>query len=217
MTQQADIRLMVAIPTAGMVPIGFANSLAGMVARFASARVPTIPEKTITMSLRVLQSSNWITNREKLARAAVDEDFTHLMFLDDDMNFAPEVLEVLLGRRQDIVVTNYLIKCEPPVDFVAVDLQGMRVQTTQQSTGLQEIMYSGFGASIISTEVFRRVGQPWFLPYFNAEKSEYTTEDNPFFERARNAGFKVHLDHDASKLLGHIGQKQWIWNEVKHG
>lgn len=213
---KADLRLMVAIPTAGRVPIGFATSLTGMVARFATTKVPTMPEKSITLSLRVLESSNWITNREKLARQAVDEDFTHIVWLDDDMTFEPETLEVVLGRRQDIVLTNYLIKCEPP-DFVAVGLDGERVATRESSTGMQEILYSGFGFSVISTEVFKRTGQPWFLPYFNAEKSEYTTEDNPFFERARAAGFKVYLDHDASKLLGHVGQRRWVWNEVKHG
>jgi hypothetical protein len=213
---QADLRVMVAIPTAGRVPIAFASSLAGMVARMATARCPTVPDKSITMSLRVLESSNWITNREKLARQAVDEGYTHLMFLDDDMAFAPEVFEILLGRRHDIVVTNYLIKTEPAGDFVAVNEAGQRVPTKHESTGLQEIAYSGFGVSLIATEVFRKTPQPWFIPEFNSEKSEYTTEDNPFFARARKAGFRVYLDHDASKLVGHHGNKQWRWDEVKN-
>lgn len=214
---KADIRIMVAIPTAGTVGIGFATSLATMTARFAAERVPTIPEKSLAMTIRVVASSNWITNREKLARLAIDEDHTHIMFLDDDMVFDPRVLEILIGRRQDIVVTNYLIKTEPASDFVAVSLDDRRVPTKEESTGLQEISYSGFGVSMISTEVFRKTPQPWFMPEFSPEKSEYTTEDNPFFRRAREAGFKVHLDQDASKLVAHCGQKTWDWKEVKYG
>src|SRR5574343_1200080 len=114
---KADVRVMVAVPSAGKVPLQFAVSLAAMTARFAAERVPTMPEETISMVIRTIESSNWITNREKLAKMSVEEDATHLMFLDDDMSFDPRVMEVLLGRRQDVVLTNYLIKTEPPQDF----------------------------------------------------------------------------------------------------
>jgi len=212
-----DIKIGIAIPTAGTVRMGFAASLVGMVAKFAAGGVPTVPEAKISLALHVLESSNWITNREKLARASVDDGETHLLFLDDDMTFDPRVLEILLGRRQEIVTTNYLIKTDPPTDFVAVSLDGQRVMTKAESTGIMPVAYSGFGVSLIEVEVFRKTPQPWFMPDFNAEKSEYTTEDNPFFRRAREAGFTVYVDHDASKLVSHMGIKSWNWSEVKHG
>ena len=212
-----DIKIGIAIPTAGTVRMGFAASLVGMVAKFAAGGVPTVPEAKISLALHVLESSNWITNREKLARASVDDGETHLLFLDDDMTFDPRVLEILLGRRQAIVTTNYLIKTDPPTDFVAVSLDGQRVMTKAESTGIMPVAYSGFGVSLIEVEVFRKTPQPWFMPDFNAEKSEYTTEDNPFFRRAREAGFTVYVDHDASKLVSHMGIKSWNWSEVKHG
>lgn len=213
---KADIRVMVSIPTAGMVPAMFAYSVAGMVARFAADQVPTVPEASISMILRMVESSNWITNREKLGKMALDEDATHILTLDDDMTFDPRVLEVLLGRRQDVVLTNYLIKSLPPKDFVAVDLNGRRLPTTARSTGIQPIQYSGFGVGLIKTDVLRKVPRPWFLPKYNAEQFEYTTEDMPFFEKVREAGFMVYVDHDASKMVGHIGRKTWFWDEVKH-
>lgn len=211
------IKLVVAIPTAGRVPMGFAYSLSGMIAKVAADKVPTMPEATLEISMDIVESSNWITNREQLARRAIDSGKTHLMFLDDDMTFEPQVLEIMLGRRQRIVCTNYLIKTEPEKDFVAVGLDGQRVQTTERSTGLQPIAYSGFGVSVFDVEVFRRTPQPWFAPEFNAESSSYTTEDNPFYRRAQEAGFTVYLDHDASKLVSHIGQRAWNWRQVKHG
>jgi hypothetical protein len=63
----------------------------------------------------------------------------------------------------------------------------------------------------------KRTPKAWFLPKFMPESNSYTTEDNPFYERAREAGFKVYLDQDASKLVSHIGRKAWHWSEVKHG
>jgi len=213
----SDIKIGICIPTAGVVRIGFAASLVGLVAKFAAGGVPTVPEAKITIALHVLESSNWITNREKLARMAINDGETHLMFLDDDMLFDPRVLEVLLGRRQAIVTTNYLIKTEPAQDFVAVGLDGLRIPTKAESTGIVPISYSGFGVSLIEVEVFRKTPQPWFMPDFNAEKSEYTTEDNPFFRRAREAGFAVYVDHDASKLVSHLGARLWNWSEVNYG
>lgn len=212
-----DLRIGIAIPTAGTVRMAFAASLVGMVAKFSAGGVPTVPEAKISIALHVLESSNWITNREKLARMAITDNETHLMFLDDDMQFDPSVLDILLGRRQAIVTTNYLIKTEPARDFVAVTLDGNRLPTKAESVGIEPVAYSGFGVSLIEVEVFKRTTQPWFMPDFNAEKSEYTTEDNPFFRRAREAGFTVYVDHDASKLVSHMGTKSWNWNEVKHG
>lgn len=213
----SDVKLVIGVPTAGRVPMGFAYSLAGMIAKVGAHRIPTIPEATIEVCMDIVESSNWITNREQLARRAVDGGKTHLMFLDDDMTFEPQILEIMLGRRQDIVCTNYLIKTEPAKDFVAVGLNGQRVPTTATSVGLEPIAYSGFGVSIFATEVFKKTPQPWFLPEFNAEKSEYTTEDNPFYRKAREAGFTVYLDHDASKLVSHIGQRAWNWKECSNG
>lgn len=212
-----DIKLVIAIPTAGTVRMGFAYSLAGMIARLGAMRVPTIPECTIEVKMDVVESSNWITNREQLAKRAVDAGMTHLMFLDDDMVFEPQVLEIMLGRRQDIVCVNYLIKTIPEKDFVAVGLDGNRVPTLEASTGLLPIAYSGFGVSIFSTEVFRKIPQPWFLPEFDPSTGGYTTEDNPFYRKAREAGFTVYLDQDASKLVTHLGGRSWNWKDCKHG
>jgi hypothetical protein len=212
-----DVKLVIAIPTAGKVPMGFAYSLAGMIAKIGAHRIPTLPEATIEICMDIVESSNWITNREQLARRAIDGGKTHLLFLDDDMTFEPQILEIMLGRRQAIVCTNYLIKTEACDSFVAVGMDGKRLPTTEASVGIEPILYSGFGVSIFDTEVFKKTPQPWFAPDFDAATSSYTTEDNPFYRRAREAGFDVFLDHDASKLVSHVGAKAWNWKEYKHG
>ena len=211
------IKLVIAIPTAGMVRMGFAYSLAGMVAHVAAHGCRTRPEATIELKMDIVESSVIHTNREQLVKRAIDTGMTHLMFLDDDMVFEPSILEVMLGRRQGVVCTNYLIKTEPAKDFVAVGLGGNRVDTTEASTGLVPIAYSGFGVSVFETDVFKSTPQPWFLPKFIPESNSYTTEDNPFYERVRSAGHTVYLDQDASKLVSHLGSKAWNFREVKHG
>jgi ABC-type Fe3+-hydroxamate transport system substrate-binding protein len=212
-----DIKLVIAIPTAGTVKMGFAYSLAGLIGYLSANAIPSRPESTIEVKMDVVESSVIHTNREKLVRRAIDSGMTHLMFLDDDMVFEPNILDIMLGRRQPVVCTNYLIKTDACDSFVAVGLNDKRVATTEKSTGLKPIAYSGFGVSVFEVDVFKNTPQPWFLPKFIPEDNGYTTEDNPFYERVRAAGYKVYLDQDASKLISHLGGSSWNWREYKNG
>ncbi len=212
-----NIRLSIAIPTAGTVKMGFAYSLAGLVGHVAAHAIPSRPEAGIELKMDVVESSVIHTNREQLVKRAIDTGMTHLLFLDDDMVFEPNILDVMLGRRMPVVCTNYLIKTDACDSFVAVGLNGKRVNTLPSSTGIMPIAYSGFGVSLFEIDVFKNTPQPWFLPKFIPEENSYTTEDNPFYERVRNAGHKVYLDQDASKLVSHLGGKSWNWREFKNG
>lgn len=209
------IKLVIGIPTTGSVGMGFAYSLCGLVSYIAAHGIKTRPESIVEVSLDVQESSVIHTNREQIVARAIEKKATHLLFLDHDMVFEPTILDVLASRRHPIVVTNYVLKQEKP-DFVAVGFDDKRVRTLESSTGLQPIIYSGFGVSLFETYVFANTPQPWFLPLFIPETNSYSTEDYPCFDRLRKAGFTTYLDHDASKLInGHLGLKGFNWKEFK--
>lgn len=212
---QQELKLLIAVPTAGMVPIGFTYSLTSLVSYHSTFGIPSRKESRVSMAIEVRQSSCIQSNREKLAKSAIEQGMTHLLFIDDDMTFEPKAVEIMLGRRQPVVVTNYLIKSALDPQFLAIGLEGQRVPTREDSTGMLPILYSGFGLSLFEVEVFKKTPQPWFQPEYDPEESAYTTEDFSFFERVRNSGFDVFLDQDASKLIGHIGKKIWRWDEWK--
>jgi hypothetical protein len=206
------LKIVVCIPTAGMVPIEFAISVAGMLLKTTSG-VPTRPEATIFLSMNTNVSSVIHSNREMGVASALEQGATHVLFLDDDMQFEPNILEVLLGRRQPVVAVNYAIK-KKPIEFVAVGLDGRRIVTHEKSTGLQEIQYTGFGVSLFEAHVFRKVPHPWFQPRYVPDAGCYTTEDLPFYEKVREAGIPCYVDHDASKLVtGHVGRHVYSWRE----
>ena len=208
------IKLTIGIPTAGRVCMGFAYSLVGMVSKLAAHGLPTLPEATIECNMDVVESSVIHTNREKIVDRAIKAERTHLMFIDDDMVFEPQILEIMLGRRMSVVAVNYLIKSEENPQFVAVGMDGKRVQTTKDSTGLVPIAYSGFGVSVFDLAAFKGTPQPWFEPKFIPEGCEYTTEDNPCYAKLAAHGFQPYLDQDASKLVRHIGNHAWVWNQL---
>ena len=195
--------------------MGFAYSLCGLVSYIASNGIPSRPESVVTISLDVVESSVIHTNREQIINRAIKSEATHVLFLDHDMIFEPQIIDVLFSRRHPIVATNYLTKEAEP-KFVAVSLTGERIPTLENSTGLAPIAYSGFGVSLFETRVFKDTPKPWFLPDYIAASDTYTTEDNPCFRRLREAGHEAWMDQDASKLItGHVGLKSWAWTQFK--
>lgn len=211
------IKLVIAVPSAGTTRMDFTTSVTGLLSKIASDCLPTRPECGVEVSMDVAMSSVIHGNRETLAMRAIEQEKTHILFLDDDMAFDPRVIDILFGRRQSVVATNYLIKTEAKDSFVAVGLNGKRVVTDEKTTGIVPVAYTGFGVSLFDIEVFKQTPQPWFLPQWVPDKKIYTTEDNPFYARVRAAGFTVYLDQDASKLVTHLGNSSWNWKEYRHG
>lgn len=211
----SDIRLVIGIPTAGMVRMSFAYSLSGLMGYIAANGSRSRPEASLHVGIDVQESSVIHSNREAIVHRAIEAGKTHLLFLDDDMTFEPNILDVMLGRRHPVVCTNYMIKTFPAneADWVAVSLAQKRVPTRRQDTGIVPIAASGFGVSLFDLEAFKRAERPWFLPNYAGPPQFYSTEDYPCYERIRRAGFDVMLDQDASKLVSHIGSKAWNWSE----
>ncbi len=208
------IKLVIAIPSSGSNPFAFTMSAMSLIA-YLSGGIRSRLESAVELTLDGQCSSVIQSNREQLVKRALQADKTHLLFLDHDMRFHPDAVNLLFSRRHPVVCTNYLIKRQPPErpDFVAVGLNGRRVPTTEKSTGIEPVAYSGFGVSLFELRVFASTPQPWFEPKFVPEADCYTTEDNPCYERIRAAGFPVYLDHDASKLVGHMGDFEWKWDQ----
>ena len=205
-----DTRITVAIPSAGRVSTNFMYSMISLMSYLQANGVPGF---NIDVKLDIVQSSVIYGNRQKLVSRAIDSGQTHIMFIDDDMIFQPQVFGMLLQRQLPVVVTNYLIKVDEP-KFVAISLDGNRVPTTVESTGCENVMFSGFGVSLFQTDVFKAIPKPWFMPLYNEEEDHFTPEDEPLFEKIRAAGYDVWLDHDASKLVAHEGIKMWRWDQV---
>lgn len=206
-----SINIVVATPSSGQTRFIYALSLARLVAYYAQVRL--LPEvKTQQMDFLGLEGSGISSNREWLVREALKkEDVTHILFIDDDMGFNMDTLHKLVQKRQPIVGCNYRIRV-PPGNFTAVSLKGERVETNKEKSGLEEVFYCGFGFCLIERKVFEAIEEPRFMiKYFNNEQY-YSTEDSPFFEKAREKGFPCYIDHDASKLILHQGIVNYTWD-----
>mgnify|MGYP000653242359 CR=1 FL=1 len=67
-------RISIAVPTAGTVPMAFTYSLSGLIGFTAAQGIPSMPGAEVDLQINVVESSNWITNREQLVRRALDKE-----------------------------------------------------------------------------------------------------------------------------------------------
>jgi hypothetical protein len=208
-----EIRLSIGVPSSGFVRAGFAHSLANMMGHLASIGIQSRPNTPLTLLLNMVEGSVIHMARENIVMRALEENATHLLFLDDDMVFEADILDVLFSRDSQATITNYLLKVDQP-KFLTVDEDSQEIKTIEESTGLQVARSGGFGISLFDMDVFKKTPQPWFLPLYIPSIKRYTTEDVPFFHRIKQAGFQLYVDHDASKKVSHIGNKIWDWKQL---
>jgi len=163
---------------------------------------------TDAISLKIMQGTIIQNQRADLCLDAMREGCSHILFIDSDMTFPQDMVQRLLKHDVDIVATNCARRRMPTGPTAQnYDENGNRqpVYTMPDSTGLEEIGSVGTGVMLIKKEVFQNMSEPWFDMPWQTGKRGYMGEDVFFCKKAQELGFKVYIDHDVSKEIGHIG------------
>lgn len=161
--------------------------------------------------------------RNRLIELALEQDCTHIMFLDDDVLHPPDIIHRLLAHDKDIVGGLYLMRNFPhrPIMFHIANDDGTCAwrQLGEQEDGLIKVVNMGAGACLIKTDVFRKMKEKGFT--FTAQwgpqnlkrdvwftlgelQADTWCDDIAFFNRARKCGFDIYVDLDVR--CGHLGQ-----------
>lgn len=143
-------------------------------------------------------------NRNIMIRMALEHEATHIFFLDDDCFVKPDIIHRLLAHDVDIVGGLYLMRNFPhlPIMFdEAFDDGRCRFAFLNEGRqGLAECVNMGLGAALIKTNVFRTMPDPWVT--LGECEPDHWCDDIAFFNRARKAGFKIHVDLEVP--VGHV-------------
>lgn len=131
----------------------------------------------------------------------------YLLFVDDDMVFKHDALELLLADHKDIVTGNAFTRAYPvkPVVgmFDPVRKGRVSVLIDYKKDALQPVDSCGMAFTLISRNALEKVGPKPFDLLFFPETDGELHEDSSFCWRAKEAGLQVWLD--ASVQIGHIG------------
>lgn len=156
-------------------------------------------------------------NRNLIIEQAIAHECTHIMFLDDDVAFAPTLLSDLMKYSdKDVVTALYLMRNYPhqPIIFSEAleDGRCKHLYPSDDNTGLVEIVACGLGACLIKTEIFKALEKPWIR--LGELEKDHWCDDIGFFRRVREAGFKLYCD--LSIQVGHMAQAT-IWPQHTDG
>lgn len=150
-------------------------------------------------------------NRNIMIRLALQNNATHILFLDDDMSFKPDLLKRLLSHNLDIVSGLYVMRNYPhlPVMFDEKMNDGKcKFKFLRPDVrGVVEVVNIGLGACLIKTDVFRQMcgdNDPEKFCWITLGEAEadHWSDDISFFNRVSKMGIKMHVDTDAR--CGHV-------------
>jgi hypothetical protein len=188
------VKIAICFPSHSHTKSSFTVSLAAMLMKV----VTTMPHE-----FRLFHAEGHLPDvRNELAAQVLEWGADVQLCVDADQTFPEDTLHRLLAHDLDIVGANYPRRM--PMGAPTAALDGQPVETRPDSPALQEVDSIGLGVCLIRTEVYRRLPEPWFT--FPIKEGRHRGEDVAFCEAARAAGFKVYVDHDLSRQVGHIAE-----------
>lgn len=151
--------------------------------------------------------------RDSAAALAIEEGFSHLLFLDADMIWPTDTLTKILAHHDKGIVGGLYVMRHPPFAPVALRdgvapagssvLQYQHAREVLQARVLVPVDVLGMGCTLIPVDTFAKIGpRPWFEYANDDEGWPCVTEDVPFCQKAQSAGVPLWLD--ASISCGHV-------------
>ena len=212
------MRIAVCVPCRDSVLAGFAFDMARMCAYEAKRGVNDI-------QLLQMPGTLIFTQREKLVDEALEWGADYVLWVDSDMRFPANTIEIMLARNVPILGVNATTRREPVMPTAMnlkldrSDNEVKQVWTKIESRGkkgIEQVTAVGFGVTLIKTDVFKKLPKPWHDVIWTGH-GNVIGEDVSFCVKCLEQDIPVFVDHELSMHIGHIGTKTFGWDDVKHG
>lgn len=208
------MKLAICVPCRDSVMSGFAFDLAKMVGYHS---------RNTDDEIIVLQMSGTLifSQRENLADQALAAGAEAILWIDSDMRFPMNTLEIMLSRDVPILGVNATTRRYPVVPTamtleVKEDSHEWTKVDSRGKDGIQEVTAVGFGVTLTRADVFKQMPKPWFDILWT-DKGGIIGEDVHFCIKAQDCGIPTFVDHDLSPLIKHIGIKEFGWDDIQYG
>jgi len=193
-------KLIIGLPTNGNVDYRFASSLMGL---------------QLTPTTRVIwQVRSMIdTARNNLVKEALKtSDFTHMLMIDDDHQFEPDLALKLLAHDVDIVGA-LAFKRRPEYTPCVYRKKEDGLHYPILPEVFQEVDVVGSGAILIKMEVLKKLTFPYFETFYTKDNPpRHYSVDFDFCMKSKKAGFKIFVDPQAE--IKHIGDPEIVSKET---
>ena len=187
-------RLLIAVPCTDYMHADFVKSLLKLHAH--------LNHEGIRHDVEILTGTLVYMARNTLASKAINENYTHILFLDSDMVFDENIVETLRFSKKDFICGSFNSR-RPP--YGSCIYKSLRPQEKADVSGMEPFRIAGCGmaCTMISKEILIEVLNKYGT-YFNPEKIDGVNfgEDLAFCKRAADIGIEMWCDPTAR--VGHI-------------
>ena len=161
------------------------------------------------------------SQRENLADQALAEGAEAILWIDSDLRFPANTLEVMLSRNVPILGVNATTRREPILPtalhlHIKEDSHEWQKVESRGMEGIEKVTAVGFGVTLTRADVFKQMPKPWFDILWT-DSGGIVGEDVHFCIKAQDCGIPTYVDHDLSPLIKHIGIKEYGWDDITYG
>lgn len=151
--------------------------------------------------------------RQKAMRRCYDEGCDWIFSVDSDMRFPVNTIEGMKAHNLPVVAANCSRRKRPisPIArrtsaWIHQDDEATQVVYPDRNvTGVERVETVGFGVILIRRDVLDEIEWPWFDTPWQPEQERHVGEDIFFCGRCYEAGIPIHIDHDLSWAVKHLG------------
>lgn len=186
------MRLLIAVPTTDYVHADFVKSLVNLTAELS--------RKQINHKVEILAGTLVYIARNRLANKAINEGFTHVLWLDSDMVFNETVVDDLMDCGKDMVCGAFVSRRPPYGPCVYTSLKKYDIKKVQDF-GLTPFRVDGcgFACVLMTVDLLQAVTEKFGTTF---QPTDYYGEDLAFCWRVGQIGREIWCE--PSVRPGHI-------------
>ena len=201
MEKESKPSVMIAMPCYDSVKVSTMISIIKLVQQLAKSGV-AVGINTMKSPL-IHQARNYLTS------VFLNSDFTHLLFVDSDVEFEPEAVLRMLVANKDVICTPYRVKSQD-VDQKTYTVE-IKKATRMEAGDIMEITAGPTGIMLIHRDVFKKIIEKF--PDLKIKNSVFPKPGPDhkyyynFFDFTFEDGYSAGEDVSFCKLVREVGVK----------
>ena len=174
-------RLLIAIPTTDYIPADFVKSLAKL--------QQELGRRGIAYDVEVQSGTMVYIARNRLANKAINERYTHVLWIDSDMVFNEKVYEDLMEVGKEMVCGAFVSRRPPYGPCIYSSIEENAIEKVK-NFGIRPFRVDGCGFALVLTEVelLQAVTQKFGTCF---QPTPYYGEDLAFCWRVKQLGREI--------------------------
>ena len=176
------MKLFVAVPTTDYVHAEFMKCLVGLCVKLA--------HDGVDFDYKIIGGTLVYIARNRLAKRAIDEGFTHVLWLDSDMTFKPDIVDDLLFCGKDMVCGAFVSRRPQygPCVYSSIDDPANMIKVENFGTEPFRVDGCGFATVLTSVELLKAVWDKFDTCF---RPTELYGEDLAFCDRVKQLGREI--------------------------